>query len=123
VRTSAVGANKHHGDHDASSAVAAADDETNAKTRTINNVDQSRRKREQPVTFTTFRSAKHRWRNVQDKRSRQRKRAAVQAPQREVEDTRKRNNILIHQAPSVKETAGWVGVLDVQCLRNIPELE
>lgn len=56
-------------------------------------------------------------------RSRQRKRAAAQAPQREVQDTRKRNNILIHQAPSVKEIAGWVGVLDVQCLRNITELE
>jgi len=38
---------------------AAADNETNAKTRTINNVDQSRRKREHPVTFTIFRSAKH----------------------------------------------------------------
>jgi len=56
-------------------------------------------------------------------RSRQRKQAAAQAQQREVEDTRKRNNILIHQAPSMKETAGWVGVLDVQCLRNITELE
>jgi hypothetical protein len=36
------------------------------------------------------------------------------AQQREVQDTRKRNNILIHQAHSAKEIAGWVGVLDVQ---------
>jgi len=45
------------------------------------------------------------------------------AQQREVQDTRKRSNILLHQAPSMKEIAGWVGVLDVQCLRNITELE
>jgi len=64
VRTSAVGANKHHGDHDANFAAAAvaaaADDETNAKTRANRTeLDQSKRKREQPVTSTTSGSAKH----------------------------------------------------------------
>ena len=56
MRTSAVGANKHHGDHDANFAAAAAaaaadDDETNAKTRaTRTELDQSKRKRDKPVT-------------------------------------------------------------------------
>jgi len=59
-------ANNHHGDHDANFAAAAAaaaaadDDETNAKTRTTRKVlDQSKRKREKPVAFTTSGSAKH----------------------------------------------------------------
>ena len=59
------GANHHHGDHDANSAAVAAaaaadDDETNAKTRaTRTELDQSKRKRDKPVTFTTSGSAKH----------------------------------------------------------------
>ena len=61
VRTSAVGPNKHHGDHDANSAAAADDDdETNAKTRASRTeLDQSKRKRDKPVTSTTSGSAKH----------------------------------------------------------------
>jgi agmatine/peptidylarginine deiminase len=64
-----VGANKHHGDHDANFAAAAAaaaaaadddDDETNAKTRASRTeLDQSKRKRDKPVTSTTSGSAKH----------------------------------------------------------------
>jgi hypothetical protein len=57
-----VGENNHHGDHDANFAAAADDDddETNAKTRaTITELDQFKRKRDKPVTFTTLGSAKH----------------------------------------------------------------
>lgn len=60
MRTSAVGVNNYHGDHDANFAAAADDDETNAKTRaTITELDQFKRKRDKPVTFTTSGSAKH----------------------------------------------------------------
>ena len=114
MRTSAVGANKHHGDHDANFAAAADDDETNARTRTIINVDQFKAKAGTACHINDLRKREALMTKCSRQTSRQRNRAAAQAPQREVQDTRKRNNILIHQAPSVKETAGWVGVLDVQ---------